>query len=209
MQWDRTYFVNRNNLTLVIFDEKGDGCREKFCISMENYSTHCEPISGYSFPNLSFQLFSHLPNMASLRIKPLFSQSPAIWSWKTRYKFQRNHNSFCVNNLHACCWVGSSECSLELWGPHQRPNLKAKKFVIFSLLSSIYHLKRLPCQHLEVFSTGSPLDSEPGFATSNLCFSFIFIEILPLNAQLLILSSKYPLQPSFNRWFSWSLMSQR
>ena len=131
----------------------------------------CEPISGYSYPNLSFQLFSHLPNMASLRIKLLFSQSPAIWSWKTWHTFQRNYNSLCVGNLHACCWVGYSESSLELWGPHQRPNLKTKKCVIFSLLSSVYHLKKLPYRHLEAFSTGSSLDSEPVFATDNLCFS--------------------------------------
>lgn len=44
------------------------------------------------------------------------------------------------------------------------------------VLPSLHHLMMLQVCHLEISLTGSPLNSETGFLSASLCFSFIFIE---------------------------------
>lgn len=45
-------------------------------------------------------------------------------------------------------------------------------------VSSLHYLKMLPAQHLEIFPTDCPMDSNTICSTASFCFSFIFIETL-------------------------------
>lgn len=140
---------------------------------MENYSTPLWANIWLQFSKLKFPTIPHLPNMASLRIKLLFSQSPAIWSWKTWYKFQRNHNGLC--GQPSCLLLGGllrkSTGTLKPSPKTQSENQEIcySFTAVLSLASRSFHTD-IP----KAISTGSPLDSEPGFVTSNLCFSFLF-----------------------------------
>ena len=50
--------------------------------------------------------------------------------------------------------------------------------LIWPVLPSLHHLMMLQVCHLEIFLTGCTLNSETGFLSTSLCFSFIFIETL-------------------------------
>lgn len=113
-------------------------------------------------------------------------------------------------NLCAFCSVDHSWSSSE----HPLPSsetftLQTRKILQITTCcphSAISICFKLKSKNLE---TGCPLDSETGFLSINSCLSFIFIETPSLNAWLLALLSKYPLIPSPNRRFAWSIIRRK
>lgn len=108
-------------------------------------------------------------------LKLPLSWSPASWSWMTWYKLQRNHhNRSCVYNFHACYCVGHSESLLE----HLMRSPRTLRLQMM-----------LQAQHVDIFSTVCPLDSETSFIVCSnhwsLFFFFFSWEFPSLNAWLL------------------------